>query len=292
MIEVFPNYYEKFKCIADRCKHSCCKGWEIQIDEDTMELYGSLQGELADKIRSCIEGDEPHFRLDDEERCPFLNHSGLCDIICEYGDGALCDICYLHPRFTNFYENFEETGLGLCCEEVVRILVSETEKFVISPPYNLANNDEKVYLEERQKIFDVLQNRSLSIGERFKKLWIKYCVDFDFSVQKVYNIYENLERLDEKWTNELEKLKSATFDDDIFDEYTVLMEQLACYFIFRHFKQNTDYQKSVWFAVLSCYVIANLLVVSNGDFEAIADIIRMYSSEIEYSEENMAKILK
>ena len=38
MIESVPNYYDKFKCIADRCKHSCCIGWEIDIDDDTMEL--------------------------------------------------------------------------------------------------------------------------------------------------------------------------------------------------------------------------------------------------------------
>ena len=43
-MDVYPNYYDKFKCIANRCKHSCCIGWEIDIDEDTMEL--------ADKIRA------------------------------------------------------------------------------------------------------------------------------------------------------------------------------------------------------------------------------------------------
>ena len=42
MKEVFPNYYKKFKCIKDKCKHNCCIGWEIDIDEDTMDLYNSL----------------------------------------------------------------------------------------------------------------------------------------------------------------------------------------------------------------------------------------------------------
>jgi len=44
MVDVFPNYYDKFICIADKCKHSCCIGRKIDIDEDTMEL--------ADKIRT------------------------------------------------------------------------------------------------------------------------------------------------------------------------------------------------------------------------------------------------
>ena len=127
MKEIFPNYYKKFKCIADKCKHSCCIGWEIDIDEDTMDLYNSLDSEFAKKIRSNIEGDQPHFILKENARCPFLNDNGLCDIILELGDGAISDICYLHPRFSNFYEDFIETGLGLCCEEAARIILTETE---------------------------------------------------------------------------------------------------------------------------------------------------------------------
>ena len=32
-----PKYYTEFSCIADRCRHSCCIGWEIDIDADTAE---------------------------------------------------------------------------------------------------------------------------------------------------------------------------------------------------------------------------------------------------------------
>ena len=34
MILRVPEYYEKFSCIASRCKDSCCAGWEIDIDEE------------------------------------------------------------------------------------------------------------------------------------------------------------------------------------------------------------------------------------------------------------------
>ena len=26
-----PKYYNEFKCIADKCTHSCCVGWEIDM---------------------------------------------------------------------------------------------------------------------------------------------------------------------------------------------------------------------------------------------------------------------
>ena len=34
---IAPDYYNKFSCIADKCRHSCCVGWEIDIDENTNE---------------------------------------------------------------------------------------------------------------------------------------------------------------------------------------------------------------------------------------------------------------
>ena len=37
-----PKYYERFKCIADKCSHSCCIGWEIDVDADTLKKYKSL----------------------------------------------------------------------------------------------------------------------------------------------------------------------------------------------------------------------------------------------------------
>ena len=46
MILKVPSYYEKFHCIADQCKDNCCYGWEIDIDEGTMDYYRSLGGEL------------------------------------------------------------------------------------------------------------------------------------------------------------------------------------------------------------------------------------------------------
>ena len=81
MKTVVPNYYDKFSCIASACKHSCCKGWEIDIDEETYSLYKCFDGEIGDRLKRCISLDDtPHFVLEEDERCPFLNEKGLCDI--------------------------------------------------------------------------------------------------------------------------------------------------------------------------------------------------------------------
>ena len=279
MTEVFPNYYEKFKCIADKCQHNCCIGWEIDIDEDTMELYNSLDGAFAERIRANISGDVPHFVLGDNDRCPFLNKNGFCDIICELGDGALCDICSLHPRFSNFYEDFTETGLGLCCEEATRIILTENERFSIPVPVKADK-----FFTERQEVFDILQNRELTILERLENLAEKYSYRFDFSNEELYDLYMSMERLDKNWEIWLEKLKSAS-DTEIFKrkDLQIFFEQLACYFVFRHFGSGVE------FTLLSCWVIG-AICSSCETLEEMLEVARMYSSEIEYSEENTEKV--
>jgi len=281
MKEVFPNYYGRFKCIADKCKHSCCIGWEIDIDEDTMNIYNSLDGEFADRIRGSIEGKPPHFILKKGERCPFLNPKGLCDIICELGEDGICDICYLHPRFCNFYDDFTEVGLGLCCEEAVRIILTQEEKFSVILPASAENQE---FFKERKEVFDILQNRNVTVLERYKTLAEKYGLEFQFSNKKLYDFYMSLERLDKGWENELKKLKNADCED-IFkrEDWQVFFEQLACYFVFRHFKNG------IVFVLLSCWVVGAISSVCEN-FEEMLDVVRMYSSEIEYCEENTQKV--
>ena len=31
-----PDYFDGFSCLAEACPHSCCIGWEVVLDEDTV----------------------------------------------------------------------------------------------------------------------------------------------------------------------------------------------------------------------------------------------------------------
>ena len=37
MHAILPSFYPDFQCRANNCRHSCCKGWEIDIDEEPVE---------------------------------------------------------------------------------------------------------------------------------------------------------------------------------------------------------------------------------------------------------------
>ena len=39
-----PQYYDNFTCIADRCPDTCCAGWQIVIDDISLENYGKISG--------------------------------------------------------------------------------------------------------------------------------------------------------------------------------------------------------------------------------------------------------
>ena len=47
MKTVVPSYYKEFRCIADKCNHSCCKGWEIDIDDETYKKYAESDLPIA-----------------------------------------------------------------------------------------------------------------------------------------------------------------------------------------------------------------------------------------------------
>lgn len=127
-----PDFYDKFHCIAGNCSDSCCIGWEIDINEEKLEFYRKVPGVLGERFRRCIDWEEGHFLLEGkEERCPFLNGENLCDLILELSEDALCDICREHPRFYDWFEDVTEVGLGLCCEEVARLLLEEKEPFCL-----------------------------------------------------------------------------------------------------------------------------------------------------------------
>ena len=114
-----PSYYKNFKCIADKCRHSCCVDWEISVDGRSLERYRSsdisLKGEILSEISETDDGSI--FKMRSDGRCPFLNSDGLCRIIMECGEEYLCDICALHPRFYNYFSSHAEVGLGMVCEE-------------------------------------------------------------------------------------------------------------------------------------------------------------------------------
>lgn len=291
---IAPDYYTRFKCIAGLCKHSCCVGWEIDVDEDSYAFYKSVGGDFGKRLTDNIsDGETPCFKLAENERCPFLNKDNLCDIIINLGEGALCQICADHPRFRNFFDDRIEIGLGLCCEAAASLILENKEKVSLVEIENdgeYAESYDDAFFAFRDGIFDVLQNRDLSIDERINQVLCKHDVSLpDMSLSQWASFYLSLERLDDAWGDKLNMLKNSNAVSETVSD--TALEQLLVYFIYRHLAEGLydgRIKERIAFSVLSVHIIRALCAVCN---EPVTEIARMYSSEIEYSEENIEAIL-
>lgn len=175
-----PHYYDKFSCTAEQCQDTCCAGWQIVIDENSLEKYSNVSGDFGIRLLNSINWREGIFEQY-EKRCSFLNAENLCDIYKELGADALCDTCRLYPRHIEEFENLREFSLSLSCpvaakmilqcQEPVRFLEEEDEKEECEEDFE--DFDFLLFdclLEVREKLFSIVQNRTIPIEKRM------YCV--------------------------------------------------------------------------------------------------------------------
>lgn len=298
MKEVTPSYYKKFKCIGSQCKHSCCIGWEIDIDGDTAKKYEKVGGVFGKRLRDCIDksGECPHFILGDKERCPFLNKNNLCDIIINLGDSYLCEICDAHPRFKNYFSDRVEIGIGLCCEEACRIILNDNDPFLLeitenNEPCGELSEYEMETIVDRDGILFMLTDRNLPIEERIKRI-----ITLDLpncTLNKWAEYLLSLEILSDEWRALLESAKEIKSPLTHFGCEKEL-EALMCYFVYRYVL-NEDYDGKahtvIAFSLLCSRIITTLWSEFAETEEDKTEICRLFSQEIEYSTENVSSLM-
>ncbi len=293
---IAPDYYPEFRCIADKCRHSCCIGWEIDIDPDTRARYRQVDGIFGQRLNAAIEDGEPAvFRLGADERCPMLNSNGLCDLITKLGDGALCQICADHPRFRSFFSGHTEIGLGLCCEEAARLILTRQEPMQLisledDGELTIPDEEEEALLAIRDTLISVMQDRSRSIRERLDEVLTLGGMPIP-EIDWV-QVYRGLERLDPAWDAALDSLVNATESPVWMD---VAFENFTVYMLYRHLPgamEDEDIPGRTALCVLSARMLMALCAAKPGCTMAdCIDLARMYSAEIEYSQENIDALL-
>ena len=110
----------------------------------------------------------------------------------------------------------------------------------------------------------------------------------DKSASDWAEFYRGLERLDSRWDEYLSYLDSCkAIEVSLNDEKQA--ENLLCYFLYRHLPSaldDGDIGSKIAFAVHACRLIFTL-----AQKYPVEDAARMYSAEIEYSDENTDEIL-
>lgn len=290
-----PAYYKKFKCAAERCTHSCCVGWEIDVDSDTLAAYARLSHPIGEDIRASIEEGEggAHFCLTCDGKCRHLDERGLCRIILTLGEGALPEICREHPRFYNQVGGRLECGVGVSCEAAAELVLSSdsyASLVEIEDDFcaceSMADFD---VLAAREAIFAILSDRSLPYARREALIEAECHVSAALSREEYGALTAELEYLDPAHASVLAAAFPAPIAGDM-GECELLFERMLAYFIYRHAstaQTRREFDVFVGVSLLLVRLFAALL--ARGELTPISAAV-LLSEELEYSEDNLEAI--
>lgn len=189
-----PDYYNKFKCIADKCSITCCQEWKIAVDDATNRKWMKLSPPDAlydttfstDKLSgksnnlssyTCCKDGSLVIKLDEKHRCPFLSNDKLCHLVMTYSDEVLSETCTLFPREIHRFSTHEERTLMPCCPAVIDLwcekpitfpVISETMDN-LSPAFLIRDNLIKLISDQGLSVELALLDGLYILLELYKK---------------------------------------------------------------------------------------------------------------------------
>lgn len=311
MLITKPNYFDQFHCVAGACPDSCCKEWNVQVDENSAACYRALSGPLGDRLREVLHDENGVTVMTIVDgRCPMWRTDGLCRIQAELGEDALCHVCREFPRLTHDYGDFVERGLELSCPEAARLILSALPAAPITE--EVPGGEEPEYDSEamevlkttRENMLALLADPSRPIGETLA-LGLLYGYQaqsqldgggpqsFDpesalseaenfakpGDLRGILDFFLELEILTPQWRSRL--------SSSAVGELTESCRPLARYLVERYWLQavsDYDLYCRVKFMIISCLLVCAL----GGDLIATA---QLYSKEIENNTDNVDAIL-
>ena len=159
--------------------------------------------------------------------------------------------------------------------------------------YDDLTEEEEALLCERENIFAIVQDRSMNVSARIRALCEKFDIGIPHrSFEEWIDTFLSLEIMDGAWKTLLCEAKEIGFLQEGDSSFEIAWEQLLLYFIYRHVSDpERDVREKIFFSVLGVSVIRSLFAYickrdGKSEFDALVELCRLYSSEIEYSEEN------
>lgn len=304
-----PEYFKNFRCIADKCPDTCCAGWEVNLDRESTEFYKTVSGNIGDKLRSRLAADDegnPVFTLSENNRCPFLNGSNLCELYIRLGEKSLCRTCTIFPRFYDDFGLFREMGLGLGCPEAARIILNGKNSFELCEYGETQDTSDELdpefldfLLGLRERFFVILEDSELNLKEKITKiLKLSEAAQKSIDGENIENPVKNsdfsecisllsqMEYIDENRKNTLLSLNDEGFDKGVYEKYQSDFVKLMQYYIFRYMLESVydyDLLTKIKYGAFACIVTGRLYVTDVDRIKAVYG----YSKEVEYSDINM-----
>lgn len=165
-----PDYYNKFKCIADKCSITCCQEWKIAVDDATNRKWMKLSfstDKLSEKSNNlssytCCKDGSLVIKLDENHRCPFLSKDKLCHLVMTYSDEVLSETCTLFPREIHRFSTHEERTLMPCCPAVIDLWC---EKPITFPVISETTDNLSPAFLIRDNLIKLISDQGLSVEQ-------------------------------------------------------------------------------------------------------------------------------
>lgn len=177
MIKRFFGNYNEFKCIADKCPATCCSGWAIEVDDESLDKYEATGDK---RLLNEIDYESQCFRQQSGGDCAFLRSDGLCRMYIDFGEDYLCNTCDMYPRHIEEFPGVREYSLSVSCPVAAEWLLKQEAPVA----YSEAGDDiidEEDYEDFNEDLYDTLvasrcfaleliQSRNISYAHRSLKL--------------------------------------------------------------------------------------------------------------------------
>lgn len=203
--------YDKFKCTADKCKFTCCEGWDISVDDNT---YDNWKNDKSNNILNNVkikryEGKDEYFiNKKTNEVCPLLDSHGLCNIVKDHGENYLSLTCQMFPRIENIFEDRRELSLSCSCPEVLELIGSETGKINMTSESHNNLESNALEIKVRETIINIMQQENFLLEN---KLIISF--------QMLSTILEKENLGEHALLKELEKYENSNYVKELIDMY-------------------------------------------------------------------------
>lgn len=163
-----PDYYNNFKCIADKCSITCCQEWKIAVDDATNRKWKKLSADKVSGKSDNLSSYTYHkdgslvIKLDEKHRCPFLSKDKLCLLVMTYSDEVLSETCALFPREIHRFSRHEERTLMPCCPAVIDLWCESPVTF---PVISETRNNLSMAFSIRDNLIKLISDQGLSVEQ-------------------------------------------------------------------------------------------------------------------------------